>query len=151
MNPTLATIKTKWLRVETAITLFAAAQARDVAWAWVHSPYDRTGSLAFVLWLAPAVWVAWRRLETPPPRWRVWVALVFTAIGGMSGINFLNYLALAVALAGCFPLLGARRWRWLVLSLSWMPLLGWLAAKAGLPVAAVAGLRLLLALAAWLG
>jgi hypothetical protein len=151
MSPSPVTVKSKWFRVETAIFLFAAWQARDIAWAWVHSPYDRAGGPAFLLWLAPAVWVAWHRMETPPPRWRVWVALIFTAIGGMSGINSLNYIALAVALAGCFPLLGARRWRWLFLSISWMPLLGWLGAKVGLPVVAVGVLRIVVALATLLG
>ena len=64
-------------------------------------------------------------------------------------LHFLKHCALALASAALAP---AFRWRglWLLLSLAWMPALGWL--LAGLPWFGVTLARVgLAALAAWVG
>jgi hypothetical protein len=140
-------LKATLLRGETAVAAFAFWQARDLAWAWLHSPYDRAGGPVFLLWLVPAVRAEWRRAEPARRLWLVVPALLFALAGGIAGINSLNYTALVLALGGGWPLPGKRLWAWLGLSLGWMPLLGWFGAKAGLSVwlvdAARAGLGLM--------
>ena len=129
--------------VETVVVVFAALQAHDLLTAWVHSPYDRTGWVAFLLWLTPAVRMLWRyQGRGPTNRILILTALTAALTGGICEINFLNYIALAIAVAGRWPLALKYEIAWLALSLGWMPVLGVLGAHAGLPVWLVAGARI---------
>jgi len=139
-------LKASLLRVETAVVVYTAVQARDLLMAWRHSPFDRLGALVFLLWLVPAVRAAWKRTAPAPLTWLVWVALGFALAGGISGINSLNNIALALVLAGRWPLPGNRLWYWVALGLTWMPIFGWFGAKAGMPVWLVETARGLLGL-----
>jgi hypothetical protein len=135
--------------VETVVVVFAALQAHDLVSAWLHSPYDRTGSVAFLLWVVPAAQMLWHyRGRGPTNRIMILTALVIALTGGICGLNFLNYAALALAFAGRWPMRGAKEAVWLALSLAWMPVLGILGAHASLPVWVVDVTRLLLGLAA---
>ena len=135
--------------VETVVVVFAGLQARDLLTAWAHSPSDRTGWGAFLLWLTPAVRMLWRHKgRGPTNRLLVLTALTAALTGGICQVNFLNYLALALAFAGRWPLAWKHEIIWLALSIGWMPVMGVLAAHAGLPVLLVDGVRVILGLMA---
>lgn len=134
--------------------------------AWRHSPFDRLGWIAFLLWLIPvgAVFLRPRSaglrtgedaaapasLPGRRPALRVlsWIALIIVVLAVVVDMNALRYVALALALGAWMPR-RAWAWVWLVLALAWMPALGWLGA--GLKASGVNVLRVLLgALAAGL-
>ena len=139
-------LKASICRVETVIVAYAAWMSHDILWAWRNSPFDHAGAFAFLLWLVPPVRAAWGRPEPAPSvRWLTWTALAFALVGGILGINSLNYIALALALAGRWPVPGKSGWRWLLLSVAWMPVLGWFGSK-GLPIWLVDAGRIALAI-----
>jgi len=111
-----------------AITLYAAWNARHLAGAWLHSPFDRCGSLAFLLWIVPiaCLWVT-RRLTGRAGRVSsaaVAIALVVSFAGVATDLSVLEYLALAIALAGFLPVQPAT-FVWLACAAAWMPAAGW--------------------------
>jgi len=125
---------------EGAVIVFAGWASTGLVHAWEHSPYDRFGWLAFLFWLAPVPWILCRRPgRVAGQGWPSWLGLTLAMIGMVGDLNALGYAGLACAVAGLLPG-SARILPWLILSISWMPALGWLART--LPVPAVAGLRL---------
>ncbi|MEI7730734.1 MAG: hypothetical protein WCO56_14265 [Verrucomicrobiota bacterium] len=144
------------VRVEWAVAAFCAWRASDLLLAWRHSPFDRLGWLAFILWLTPLLIAVFRSESNAgaeriprPAVWLTWLVLAISLLSVMLDIHLLGHLALAGAvwlLLPTFP----NRLIWLGLSLCWMPLLGSLAQNA--TPSGVLGLRIALAaLAVFLG
>lgn len=144
------------LTAERAVLVFCVWQAVDLLTAWQHSPFDGLGWLAFGIWLTPTLASAFRSSPAGPKLYRnaglAWVALLSCLVGMVTDTHFFKHCALAFACAAVTP--PFRFWRiWLVASLTWMPLLGWL--LAGLPWLAVVLVRLgvtaVAALVGWIG
>lgn len=120
--------------------------------AWRHSPFDRFGWLAFLLWLVPLIipfCCGNTPRQIPEPRESVlpptcalsWIALIIAVLAVIVDVNAMRYVALALALGAWMP----RHWLtivWLVLAIAWMPALGWLGAS--LKATGLNGLRVLL-------
>ncbi len=110
-----------------AITLYAAWNARGLVAAWLYSPYDRFDPAAFAFWLLPIaiVWTLHQRrgplnLGIAPFA----IALVVSFAGVAVDLRSLEYLSLAVALAGFIPFRPATL-LWLACAIAWMPGTGW--------------------------
>ncbi len=111
-----------------AITLYTAWNAHKVLGAWLHSPFDRCGSLAFLLWIVPiaCLWVG-RRLRERPSRVSAAAfaaALLVSFAGVATDLSVLEYAGVAIALAGFLPVQRAT-FIWLGCALAWMPAAGW--------------------------
>jgi len=111
-----------------AISLYATWNARHLLAAWLHSPYDRCDSLAFLLWIVPIAFLWMRRLSTDRPA-RVSsaafaIALLISFAGVATDLSVLEYLGLAIALAGFLPIQPAT-FPWLACAAAWMPAAGW--------------------------
>jgi len=138
---------------EWAVLGFCAWEAADLWTAWQHSPFDRLGWLAFGIWLAPTLAAA-SGFCAPGPTTRrsvqlAWLGLVNCLAGIVTDLHVLKHVALALGCAAVTPTFRLES-LWLVLSLTWMPALGWL--LDGLPAFGVASTRLALAaLAALIG
>ncbi len=127
------------------VLAFATVQIRGLWTDWQHSPLDRLGWLALVLWLVPAVvgWVAHRGLTFD----RLSTVLLISAglsllVGVVFELHVLAHLAFACATAAIsrpsrFP------WLWLIGAISWMPALTSISKE--LPVVAIISLRIFLA------
>jgi len=132
--------------VGLAVPLFCAWQARDLINAWRHSPHDRLGWLALLVWLAP---VARRIAGKKRAELSASFILMGAAIGcGLAGelteLHFLGHVALALALAGWLKI-SFRSLAWLLTAVAWMPVFGWWLAPVS--EALILPLRLALALA----
>ena len=130
--------------VELAILAFAAWQSHDLLNAWQHSPHDRFGWLALLVWLTPlaARLVLSRKMSASP--FLMGAAIVSGTLGELTELHFFGHIALALVIVAWFKI----SWRslfWLGAAVAWMPVFGWwLANFSG---GAVFTLRLLLALA----
>ena len=115
------------LVIGTAITLYAAWNARSLLAAWLHSPYDRFDPSAFAFWLLPIAVV--RTLQgsgraLPLGIAPFAVALLVSFAGVAVDLRSLEYLSLAVALTGFIPFRPATI-LWLCCATAWMPGAGW--------------------------
>jgi hypothetical protein len=147
-------MKTPFIKpgVEWAVLALCLWQSADLATAWQHSPFDRLGWLALGIWLVPVLSAAFIQhlpsTSSAQTSWRAWTALALGLSGGLLDMHVLTHSALAFAFAAVAPAV-RRRNLWLLLSLCWMPVLGWL--LHGLSPVGVAVVRLGLASAAvWL-
>jgi hypothetical protein len=134
----------RWLnqiRVEWLVTAFCAWHAADLLHAWRHSPYDRLGWLALIIWTAPSGRAVWSRVNPARQFKLAMVSLLLALIGVMGELNFLVYWGLAVAIGGLAGIAG-RAWLWLALAVCWMPVFGWFGSQFHLPAAPVNLLRL---------
>lgn len=124
-----------------AICLYAAWNARDLVAAWRHSPYDRFGWLAFLLWSFPAALAAARRADASA----AWfgAGLAVSLAGEVVDLNIVKHAGLAIAIAGFFKTRAATL-VWLACALGWMPALGWALNASG--AVAVNALRILAAI-----
>ena len=116
-----------------AVLAFAAWRSAELLEAWRHSPLDRFGWLAFLLWSTPAV-VQLAQPDSGPPEpsapWFLGASLAACLFGIVAVFNTANYLGLACAVAA----LGGWSWRhalWLAAAVTWMPAFSW--AGQGLP------------------
>ena len=125
-----------------AAWLYCVWQARDLQHAWLHSPFDRAGSAAFLIWCLPPVLCLFRR-EAVRQGWLA-AGVLLSLAGVLTEVNFVKYLGFATVTAGFVP---ASRffWLWLAAAVSWMPVLGWLLGATG-PVF-VHAVRLVLSMA----
>lgn len=133
-----------------AILAFCAWQAADLVVAWRHSPFDRLGWVAFLIWLAPVALERVRDLGSREPALSLLLAaLVLAFAGRLLDINAPRALALACAIVA-FVAPAGPRWLWAIAAVAWMPVMGWVLRD--LPPVAVGFLRCLVAsggLAAW--
>lgn len=116
----------------TAVLIYLAWGNQTLPSAWMHDPSNRTGGIAFLLWLGTSVGVAaWQQFSVSGLRWWT-MALLLCLIGQLGSLEILKQLALAVAI---MSLLENRPCRLACLAgaLSWTPALGWLVREA-LPI-----------------
>ncbi len=111
-----------------AITLYTAWNAHNLLGAWLHSPFDRIDSLAFLLWVLPVacLWVA-RRFAGRPGRVALAafaIGLIVSFAGVATDLHVLEYAGLAIALMGFLPVQRAT-FLWLLCAIAWMPAAGW--------------------------
>ncbi|MES2706234.1 MAG: hypothetical protein V4726_06465 [Verrucomicrobiota bacterium] len=124
-----------------AAWLYAVWQSRDLSHAWMDSPYDKAGFLAFLIWCLPVLLKIWRE---SPMRMGWFAAGVLISLAGSIGeLNFVKYAGLAVVTCGFLPP-GRVSWVQLAGAVCWMPLLGWVISSGG--VTAVNSLRVITAL-----
>jgi len=144
------------IRVEWLVVAFCAWHAADLLHAWGHSPYDRLGWLALLLWSLPAGRSVWHGAKPAAGFKLAMASLALALIGVLGDLNFLVYWGLAGAIGSVAGVTG-RAWLWLALAVCWMPVFGWFGSQLHLPARPVNSLRLLVALAAaaagwrWLG
>lgn len=113
-----------------AICLYAIWNARSLMTAWLHSPYDRWGSIAFLCWIVPVIFL-WtvrffangaedRSISTAVPG----IALAVSFAGSATDLSALKYLGMALSIAGFLPVRPATL-AWLGCAAAWMPAAGW--------------------------
>ncbi len=110
--------------VEFSILAFCLWLSRDLWNAWQHSPHDRFGWLALLVWLTPLAVRLVRKENFSANAFFLGAAIVVGALGELSEFHFLGHVALALALGAWLPV---SLWRvvWLAAALSWMPAFGW--------------------------
>jgi hypothetical protein len=109
-----------------AICGYAIWNARGLFSAWMHSPYDRCGGLAYLFWIGPVLFV-WAGPSSDARRLNPAVfaiALACSFAGVVLDLSVLDYAALAIAIAG-FVRSRPAIIPWLACSVSWMPAAGW--------------------------
>lgn len=107
-----------------AIALYTAWNARNLAGAWQHSPFDRCGSLAFIFWITPVVAAWWTVRPLRVCLGVCTLALAISFAGVATDLSVLEYAGLAVALASFLPFRPAF-FGWLACAAAWMPAAGW--------------------------
>jgi hypothetical protein len=124
-----------------ASLIYCLYQAQDLGHAWTSSPFDRAGSMAFLLWALPILYKAWSGRSMR----MTWFAagVILSLLGSLGDLNAVKYGGLAVTACGFLPVLRVT-WIHLAAAACWMPLLGWLLGFTG--PAAVNGMRVALAL-----
>lgn len=137
------------------IVLFCTGHSASILQAWRHSPFDKLGWMAFLVWLGPLLLGLGGYRATSGPKetdssltpWLLGSALILVVAGIVSSLNALKYAALACSLVG---LLRWNAWNlvWLVAAVSWMPWLGWVGG--GMGSHTLPGLRLAVAAAGML-
>ena len=139
------------MKPKTQISLFGLAvfahavwQTRGLPTHWLHSPFDRMGWLAALVWIG-AIIVAWRGTRHSPTLAWLGLSLVLGLAGTVSDLNVLRYAGLAAAGAAFFRGLPAALASW-VCALCWMPVLGYVCKEFGTPF--VNTLRVTMAVAA---
>ena len=110
--------------VEFSILAFCLWLARDLLDAWLHSPHDRFGWLAMLIWVTPLA--ARLRLQAGMPANALFLgaAIIFGAFGELTEFHVLGHFALALALAAWLPK-SYRLAVWFIAAPAWMPVLGW--------------------------
>ena len=106
--------------------LYLIWNIRDLPNAWLHSPFDRWGWLAFCIWIFPVVFFVFRAGRIFGMAW-LWCGVAVTLAGTLLDLHFLKHAGFALACAGAPPV-DKGRFRlifWLVCALCWMPALGW--------------------------
>ncbi len=114
--------------VALAVCAYCAWQSRDLVGAWKDAPFDRLAWLGLAIWCTP---ILWRRARSPESgESSVLLALGVTCVlfGTLGSINVIEYLGLALALAGLLPWAWAHI-IWIVSSITWMPAFGWLVGR----------------------
>jgi hypothetical protein len=140
MNAEASINKVGWV-----VLVLAAWDSRAIVPAWMHSPLDKFGWVALMLWVGAAIWF-WSQGRSQGEGRAFWIGLsmLFLAGGAVSGLNTLGYIAFALAVAA-LPGWSWKTLGWFLCSLSWMPPLSW--AANALPIPMLLGLRLALAVA----
>ena len=113
-----------WLRF--CVLAYCGWQAGDLLVAWRSNSPEATAWLAFGLWLIPALPLGvFRRSLGRPQTGLLASALVLSCLGQLTWLNCSRHAGLALALAGWKrPVRGQLGW--LLASLLWMPVCGWL-------------------------
>lgn len=109
--------------------LFSLIQSRDLLVVWRHSPLDRLGWVSLLIWLIPPFFVWQRGGPTGFCKTSggfLTAAILLLLAGGLFELHALNHLAVALSLTAIARPPG-HLWPWLAGSLSWMPILTWVA------------------------
>jgi len=138
------TARSQTFLVALAVTIYCAWSAHDLVGSWSHTPFNRLGWLAFLIWLLPLLREAGRRNIEPLPA-LLWIALACSLIGTIGEQNFICYFGFSLALAALphWPFLS--RLLWLAASVSWMTIFGYAMQRASVSGGTVMMLRLLAA------
>ena len=113
--------------IALAILIFVVWLSRDLLNAWQHSPRDRLGWLALVMWLTPLL-IKCRggraRGELAANPFLLGAAIFAGSFSELTELHFFGHLALALAVAAWLKV----SWRsiaWFVAAAAWMPVFGW--------------------------
>lgn len=129
--------------IEAAVLAYALSGSLDLLKAWSHSPIERFGWMALVIWAFPVALLRSRRGGTGaagparPLLLGLSVSLVF--LGGVSSLNLLQHWGLVLGVMAVTPV-RVPSFVWVVAAVSWMPLLGW--CLKSLPVVVIPAIRL---------
>lgn len=129
--------------VGIAALFYCLWQARGLAHTWADSPFDKAGSVAFLIWALPILYKAWGGA----PMRMAWFAagVIISLLGSLGELNMIKIAGLAVTACGFLPV-SRVRWIHLAGAACWMPGAGWLLMSAG--PTTVNGLRVLAAIIA---
>ncbi len=107
---------------------YCAWRSNELLNAWEHSPMDKWGGLAFLIWLGPVYYALLKRSQEFDLRtvnyWLLAMGLGMTLVGSMSSMNMAHYCGLTLTV------LSWIRWRrqhifWAVGAIAWMPVFGY--------------------------
>ena len=118
------------------VVVISVARAWDLVTVWRHSPLDRFGWLAFLLWALPAFFAAARR--APRRNFLSALALALVVAATVTDRHAFGHCALAVSI-GAMAGLSLGSVVWLISSVGWMPALTWVGLNLSGP--AMAGMR----------
>jgi hypothetical protein len=111
----------KMIRVEWLLAAFCAwHSAGPLLQAWQHSPFERFGWVALIIWLIPAARMVCRGADTSRDFKLAIISLVLSFIGVIGDLNVLVYCGLA-GVIGAMANVSGRGWLWLVLAVCWIP------------------------------
>ncbi len=114
-----------------AVCLYCAWESRDIMTAWIHSPFDKMGALAFLIWSFPLLILY--HASGPRPVWLA-AALGITLLGVALDLNVIKDAGLAVIFASMAGIATGRamsRIFCLGTAASWLPALGWILSARG--------------------
>lgn len=134
--------------VAWAILAFAGWQASDLLAAWRHSPLDRLGGVAFLVWALPvplALATGRRPFEPRVGPWLLGASVPLALLSAVLSLNLAAHVALALAIAA-FAGWTPRHVLWLAAAICWMPVFTWLGKQ--WPPSALAASRVAVALLA---
>lgn len=118
--------------VQLAVAIYCAWNARDLAIAWQHNRYDRYGWIVLLIWCLPLILLMFvpSRRKASEKSQSVYTAagLLFSFIGAIGSLNFFEYVGLALIMANWMPFSWLQI-LWVLSSLSWMPVLGWIGSR----------------------
>lgn len=140
------------IRVEWLVAVFCVCPAvAPLLQAWQHSPFERHGWAALILWLIPAVRVIGCGTTASRSVTLIILSLVLSFVGVIGELNVLIYCGLA-GIIGALAGVSGKGWLWLLLAVCWIPAFGFLFARLQFTPFAVQRLRLITAaVAAGLG
>lgn len=131
--------------LELTVVGYGIWQSRNLAEAWLHSPFDRWGWLAFLIWLTPLVLSKVRApsesRQSTKDRNCFLAGLLLTFLGDLGSFNVSRNVGLGLILLGFAPVQGCT-WMAGLCSGAWMPALGWFGSQASLGPVAMSVLRL---------
>jgi len=136
------TSRLQTLLVALAVTIYCGWSAREMVNSWWHTPFNRLGWLAFLIWLLPLIRETCRRRIEPLPV-LLWGGLACSLVGTIGEQNSLCYVGVACALAALPQWSFAVRLLWLAASVSWMTIFGYFMQRASVSGANVMRLRLI--------
>ena len=138
----------KMIRVEWLLAAFCAWHAAGpLLQAWQHSPFERFGWLALIIWLIPAARMVCCGADTSRDFKLAIISLVVSLTGMIGDLNVLVYCGLA-GVIGAMANVSGRGWLWLVLAVCWIPAFSLLFSRLQFTPHMVQALRLLVALLA---
>lgn len=122
--------RSSFLLIPFLITLvFCAFTSRALFYYWFTFHLEKWSPLLFLIWLSPVIFYqvnTWRLSQEY--RWNAWgiyLALIFTLIGIFGSLNTACYFGLACLFLSLLPF--HFGWViWLLASVSWMPVIGWI-------------------------
>ncbi len=103
--------------------------AADLAEVWRVAPYDKAGGWAFLVWLFPLIYAARVQAEDYT---LLSLSVVIAALSQFMDMHVMAHIALALAVVSIGPG-GFFRWVWFATAFAWMPLMGYVGSKGGLP------------------
>lgn len=119
--------------VELVAVAYTGFQCRGLASNWLHSPLDRFGWLAFLLWIVPVIYF-WlrhgcrRTQKQGTVQAMIATGLALSLLGTLADFNALKHAGLATVLAGLIPF-RAGLIPWYVLAITWTSVFTWIAMR----------------------
>lgn len=96
--------------------------------AWQKNSHDRFGWIALLIWVLPTAYGSSQRKASQRDSIPLFLTLALTLsfLGEMGSLNALKYAGLSLAFAGLTPTRLPHHIFWILTSVSWMPLIGWI-------------------------
>ena len=124
----------RWPRLEMVLLAYCGWRSAGLVGAWLDSPFDRLGWLAFLIWLLPLA-VQWRGRNLWPHQsearklWLMGTGLALTFLGDLVDINFSHHLGLVLVLMSFAPRRCTALWG--ASLIAWLPASGWVGSRFG--------------------